>query len=71
MSKAGNVQAWAANSFDNLIDVGINQSYDIKYMILQVPIFPHENDYHKHFTRWHVCELVAVVSQTHYKKMSV
>lgn len=70
-SKAGNIQAWAVNSFDNLIDVGINWSYNTKYMILQVLIFPHENDYHKHFAQWHVCELVPVVSQTHYKKMSV
>jgi len=48
MSKAGNIPAWAVNSFDNLIDVSISRSYGIKCMILQVLIFPHENDYHKH-----------------------
>lgn len=65
MSKANNIQARVVNSFDNLIDVGINGSYDIKYMILQMLLFSHENDYHRHFTQWHVCELVPVVSQTH------
>lgn len=68
MSKAGNIQSWAVNSFDNLIDVCINWIHDIKYMILQVLIFPHENDYHEHFALWHVCELVPLISQTQHKR---
>lgn len=71
MSKAGNTQPSAVNSFDDLIDADINWSYNVKYMVLQVLIFPHENDYSKHFVQWHVCELVPAVSQTHYRKMSV
>lgn len=68
MSKARNTQSWAVNSFDNLIDVCINWIHDIKYMSLQVLIFPHENDYHEHFAQWHVCELVPVISQAQYKR---